>query len=376
MIRWKKGLAVAAIAAIAILPALAKNNTELSRRSDDFFKTEEAQRIAKQVIAYQRITGGWPKNIDMAEPMTEEQWAKAKADFSLTDDSTTDNAATNTQMVYLARLWREQGGDDYKASFIKGVEYLLSGQYANGGWPQFWPNPQGYQIHITFNDGAMVNTMHLLHRIAQHEAPFDKGLISEELAQRCAEAYDKGVRCILDCQIVVDGKPTVWCQQHDRETYEPRGARKYELPSFVSLESVQIVGLLMSLPEPDERVKAAVHGAMRWFDDHKLTGIRCVRDFDKDNESKNTYLKEDPEAGALWGRFYDLENQEIYVCDRDGIPRRDLQEIGPERRNGYGWYNSLPAMLYPMYDEWAHKYDPDNKQKIDMESAAKCSPRH
>lgn len=376
MIRWKKGLAVAAIAAVAILPALAKNNTELSRRSDDFFKTEEAQRIAKQVIAYQRITGGWPKNIDMAEPMTEEQWAKAKADFSRTDDSTTDNAATNTQMVYLARLWREQGGDDYKASFMKGVEYLLSGQYANGGWPQFWPNPQGYQIHITFNDGAMVNTMNLLHRIAQHEAPFDKGLVSGELAQRCAEAYDKGVRCILDCQIVVDGKPTVWCQQHDRETYEPRGARKYELPSFVSLESVQIVGLLMSLPEPDERVKAAVHGAMRWLDDHKLTGIRCVRDFDKDNESKNTYLKEDPEAGALWGRFYDLENQEIYVCDRDGIPRRDLQEIGPERRNGYGWYNSLPAMLYPMYDEWADKYDPDNKQKIDMESAAKCSPRH
>ncbi|MBP5799572.1 MAG: hypothetical protein J6W43_06640 [Prevotella sp.] len=33
-------------------------------------------------------------------------------------------------------------------------------------------------------------------------------------------------------------------------------------------------------------------------------------------------------------------------------PRRHLSEIGSERRNGYGWYNSRPAMLFPVYEKW------------------------
>ena len=32
-----------------------------------FFKTAEAQRIGDQMLIYQRVTGGWPKNIDMAK---------------------------------------------------------------------------------------------------------------------------------------------------------------------------------------------------------------------------------------------------------------------------------------------------------------------
>ncbi|MDE6057338.1 MAG: pectate lyase, partial [Muribaculaceae bacterium] len=78
----------------------------------------------------------------------------------------------------------------------------------------------------------------------------------------------------------------------------------------------------------------------------------------------NTLLVADPEAGPLWGRFYDLENCEIYVCDRDGIPRKSLEEIGRERRNGYSWYNNYPAYLYEPYDKWADRYDPSGKVSI------------
>ena len=44
-----------------------------------FFKTAEAQRIGDQMLIYQRVTGGWPKNIDMAKPMSEAEKAQVKS---------------------------------------------------------------------------------------------------------------------------------------------------------------------------------------------------------------------------------------------------------------------------------------------------------
>lgn len=43
----------------------------LRETNSEFFKTEEARRIGDQVLAYQRCTGGWPKNIDMTRKMSD-----------------------------------------------------------------------------------------------------------------------------------------------------------------------------------------------------------------------------------------------------------------------------------------------------------------
>ena len=56
------------------------------------------------------------------------------------------------------------------------------------------------------------------------------------------------------------------------------------------------------------------------------------------------------------------------MCDRDGIMRRRLEQIGRERRSGYSWYNYRPAELYPLYEEWAAKYDPRHKVKISLDT--------
>lgn len=141
-----------------------------------FFKTAQAKQVGDQILAYQRITGGWPKNIDMVKTMSDEEMEKVLSEKTRQDDSTTDNDATNMQMLYLARLYQATKTPKYKEAFCKGVEYLLSGQYANGGWPQFWPKMRDYQIHITFNDDAMVNTMKLLRDVYQQKAPLTKDL--------------------------------------------------------------------------------------------------------------------------------------------------------------------------------------------------------
>jgi len=46
-----------------------------------------------------------------------------------------------------------------------------------------------------------------------------------------------------------------------------------------------------------------------------------------------------------WARFYDLKEGKPFFCDRDGIPRRSINEIGDERRYGYQWYNTRPNQI-------------------------------
>ena len=338
----------------------------LRQTNESFFKTDEARRIGEQLILYQRVTGGWPKNIDMVSPLTQAQHEAVLADKQRTDDSTTDNDATNIQMYFLARLYHATHDKQVRESFCKAVEYLLSGQYDNGGWPQFWPNPRGYQVHITYNDDAMVNTMLLLREVAEAQAPFEPSLTSKSLRQRAREAFEKGVECILKTQIIVDGQLTVWCQQHDRETYLPAPARAFELPSFCSQESASIVSLLMSLPQPNYQIKRAVHAAMKWFDTYKLTGLRIEHTYSQETGARDVRLVETPHGGPLWARYYDLERCKPFVCDRDGIPRQRLEDIGLERRTGYAWYGDRAASLYNKYAQWADKYDPTNQVSISL----------
>lgn len=318
----------------------------------DFFRTDEARRVGDQVLLWQRCTGGWPKNVDMVSPMTEEQQRKVVVDKVRRNDSTIDNDATSIQMVYLARLYQVTNDSRYKDSFLRGLDFLLSGQYPNGGWPQFWPEMRNYQIHITYNDNAMVNTLELLREIYEGRSPYN-GLCSRSIVKKVKKSFNKGIECILNTQIRKGDTLTIWCQQHDHVTLLPAPARAYELPSYCSLESARIVKLLLSIPNPSERVRASVHGAMAWFEKNKIIGKKYI--FSSGN--KDAMLIDDANAQTpLWARFYDLDECLPFVCDRDGIMKRSLDEIGRERRNGYCWYGTSPASLFPLYNEWLKNY--------------------
>ena len=52
------------------------------RATDDtFFQTEDARRIGDQILLYQRVTGGWPKNIDTARELSPEERAQIARDM-------------------------------------------------------------------------------------------------------------------------------------------------------------------------------------------------------------------------------------------------------------------------------------------------------
>src|SRR5204863_6812084 len=89
-------------------------------------------------------------------------------------------------------------------------------------------------------------------------------------------AFERGVDCILKCQIEVKGKLTAWCAQHDEVDLSPRPARTFELASLSGAESVGLVRLLMSLEKPAPEVIRSIDAAVAWFEAAKIPGIKVV----------------------------------------------------------------------------------------------------
>lgn len=300
----------------------------------------------ESILLHQRDSGGWPKNKDYEAKIDREKLRQEKG----LNDSTFDNGATTSEMRILAKEFRKNGGKKYHEAFHKGLKFCLDAQYENGGWPQYFPKAKGYRTHVTFNDNAMVKVIELLREVASKD---DFSFVEEGLRKRAGESVKKGVACILKCQIRVNGKPTVWCAQHDEETLKPAKARSYELPSFSGNESVGLVRFLMSIKEPSEEVEASVEGAVQWFRDHQITGYRLEKKKGDFPKGYDRVVVKDASADPLWARFYDLEEGLPIYCSRDGVPKRKLEEISYERRNGYSWVGTYAARLLKTdYPKW------------------------
>ena len=324
-----------------------------TRMPDEWYGSEESVRIAENVLLYQRDIGGWPKNTAMHLPLTEPEKARINDDKGL-NDAIFDNSATTTEMRFLARMYNKTRNNAYRDSFNSGLKFILDAQYENGGWPMFYPLRKGYYTHITFNDNAIVNILVLLREIKQN-SPLFSGIADHGNLPRVEKAYNKGIEIILRTQIIADGKPEVWCAQHDENTLQPAKARSYELPSFSGAESVGIIKLLMEIENPSPDIIRSVSGAVEWLDTHRIKNTRWDI-FTNSDGQKDRRIVHDPKAGDLWARFYDLETQEPFVCDRDGIKKKTLEEIGYERRNNYSWYTDEPREVIEKYKSWKTKW--------------------
>ena len=339
----------------------------------EWYGSDEAKLVAGNVLLSQKEIGGWEKNKDYHKEFSKSELAHYTNDMSK-PGATFDNGSTITELRFLSKVYSQIHDERYKQAFEKGLNYIFIAQYENGGWPQFFPvkdaadeilldKTEPYSMHITFNDDAMVNTMQFLKEIYT-ESPAYGGLeISEIKKEEAQKSFNKGIQCILNTQIIVDGKPNVWCAQHDKITLAPANARSYELASFSGSESVEIVQLLMNIENPSEDIIASVDGAVLWFENNKIEGIRIERIINEDGE-KDRVVVEDKTAPPLWGRFHDLETSQPFFCSRDGIKRNSLAEIRHNRRSGYSWYTSAPSGLLEEYPEWLAKNKPSTTESL------------
>lgn len=317
---------------------------------DEFFlKSDEAIKIAENVLLYQKSNGGWGKNIQMQNTISAEEKQKLLSSKNEFKGTTIDNKSTVQELTFLANMCRYHQNETYKTAFLNGMDFLLKSQYENGGWPQFFPIQKNYSSHITYNDDAIANVLFLFKKIKEEGDRYPIKISSETFA-KINNSFSKGIDIILKTQYKQKGKLSVWSAQHDEFTLMPTKARAYELPSLTGKESATLVLLLMSIDQPSKEIINAVNYAVKWFNENKLTGYKeVIIDGDKK-------LVADSSAPPLWGRFYDLETNQIFFSDRDGIRRNSYDEIGSERRNGYAWYTYDPAKVLKKYDDWNKKW--------------------
>jgi PelA/Pel-15E family pectate lyase len=341
-------------------------------RPAEWFASDEARRVADNVLSFQTPAGGWSKNMNYADHFRQpgERFApgnlappavvaaanaraKSEDNDAPRDPSwhyvgTFDNNATITQLRFLARLTSgmdERRAAPYRAAVRRGLDYMLAAQFPNGGFPQVYPLEGGYHDGITYNDNAMVNVLELLRDIGRGEKDF--AFLPEDARQRAAAAVDRGIACILASQIKIDGRRTVWCQQHDALTLAPASARNYEMPSQSGSESDDIMLFLMSVPNPSPEVVAAVHAAATWFQKTVIRGsaYRFV-------QGSGRSLVADPNGAPLWARYYEIGSDRPLFGDRDKSIHDKVDEISAERRNGYQWFGNGPSQALQRYAEW------------------------
>ena len=258
------------------------------------------------------------------------------------DLGTIDNNATIQEMRLLALRYKETTNSNYKAafktSFNKALNFILTMQRSTGGLPQVWPKRGNYSDHVTLNDNAMVRAMVTMMDIANKTSPFDSDIIDDATRSKMSGALTKAIDYLLKAQIVNNGQPTVWCAQHDTANYQPRPARAYELESKSGSESAGVVWFLMNWPEQTEEIQKAVKGAIAWYKKTKVTGLYF-------NKKAGTFDKRD--GNVLWYRFYEVNNDNYFFCDRDGASTKtqDFTKISEERRTGYQWAGDYGSAL-------------------------------
>lgn len=258
------------------------------------------------------------------------------------DVGTIDNDATVQEMRLLAVRYKETTNSNYKNtfknSFNKAVNFLLTMQRKSGGLPQVWPKRNDYSDHITLNDNAMVRAMVTMKDIADGVAPFDSDIIDDATRSKMQGALEKAIDYLLKAQIINNGTPTVWCAQHDTSNYAPRPARAYELESKSGSESAGVVWFLMNWPNQTEAIQKSITSAINWYKKTKVTGLYF---------NKKQGVFEERSGSVLWYRFYEVNNDNYFFCDRGGASTKtqNFMAISEERRTGYQWAGEYGTAL-------------------------------
>jgi len=271
--------------------------------AEAWYGSAEAQGIADTVIAVQKNNGGWMKN-DQLHLLSSADYQRLISEKN--GRSCLDNVATTQEMRFLARVWKATGKDSYRQAFMRGLNMIFVAQKGCGGWSQYLPlsNDNGYQDYITFNDDLMTNVLKLLRDIYGNTGDF-ADITDAATRTQCKNAFDRGLQCILDCQINDNGTYAAWGAQHDTVApYLPTEGRPHELPSVSGYESANLLSFLMSIDNPSDELKNRITAAVEWLDAHKISN-HAVEDY--------TNLQGDPdrriieqEGTHLWGRFIQI----------------------------------------------------------------------
>ncbi|HVW20119.1 MAG TPA: pectate lyase [Opitutaceae bacterium] len=354
-------------------------------RPAEWYGSDDARQTADAIVSYQLPNGGWGKNLAMrghvrkpGESFIANNLSRylGPDDYDAPHDrywnyfGTLDNDATTTQLRFLARVVTAAGpekGAAYARAFLRGIGYLLAAQYPNGGWPQVWPLEGGYHDAITINDNAVDQAIEVLQGAAEGQAPY--AFVPAQLRPKAAAAAERGIACLLACQVRAGGRLTVWCQQHDPLTLQPTSARNFEPPALCSEESAHVLEFFMSLPRPSPAVAASVRAGAAWLKASAIYGMAWERSRGPRRgpgaaapaapgrpPAFVSRLVPAPGAGPIWARYYDPATGRPVFGDRDKTVHDQVTDLSAERQRGYQWYGDAPKAALEEYAAWSARH--------------------
>ncbi len=313
------------------------------------YQTDEARRFTDSMLSFQTPTGGWSKSVDywQGERTAGMHWTSQRGE-GWHYCGTIDNGNTTEQIRFLAASFAATQNEPCRDSAIRGIEWLLQAQYPTGGWPQVYPLEPGYHEAITLNDNAMLHVLEVLMQVGSRAEPFQ--FVSEDLAKRCQIAHQKGIECLLQSQVQIDGQATVWCAQHDPIDLRPIAARKMEPASLSGAESADVLRHLMRNGPDNRHVRHAIESGVRWLAEHEAKGLRKTQSSD----GQTQYVSDDSSTEHYWARFYDLKNQQpVFFGAQDGVEYRTFAAMAEKNKVAYDYYTTRPRdVITKEYARW------------------------
>jgi PelA/Pel-15E family pectate lyase len=252
--------------------------------------------------------------------------------------------ATVNEIRVLARAYRVTADECCLQAASAGTDFILEAQHPSGGWPRSHPHFRTpYDRYVTFKDQEMTEVMRFLRQVMTER---DFEVFDTKTRTRAQQAFEKGIGYILASQVVVRGRPTIWSQQHDEVTFEPRAARDFKPIALSALDSADVLTLLMSIEHPSRAIIRAVDDGIAWYDGAKLEGLRIER------TSHDCVVRIDSAAPPIWSRFYQLGTDRPIFAGHNGVTRYHLADIEKERRAGYAWYGHWGKDVMEQYALW------------------------
>ena len=153
------------------------------------------------------------------------------------------------------------------------------------------------------------------------------------------------------------------------EIIEYVSGTNYAYVTVTAGESEGIVHMLMDISDPSDEIKDAIEGAVNWFRKVAIKGIRIERvplppeKVEVPQRPYDRIVVEDPAAPPIWARYYDVDDNTPFFCNRDGIKVYKLSDVKMERRTGYAWYGYWPQSVLDRYPKWKAATDKHGQRK-------------
>lgn len=276
--------------------------------------------IADNIVALQNEDGGFyklPANVDL----TQDNLAAKLG--SLKDDSSLENGSTVAQLRYLAKYITVNNPEDekYKNAFLKGLDFLVNNQGANGGWCMEPTSAKGFNGNTEIGNKVTTEVLTLLQDIAvlnnQNYVFVRKAVDTAPIKS----ALEKGNDFIIASQISQNGVKAGWATQVKSDNSVTMG-RTYERESVSAFTTKDVVDYLMSIHNPSAQVIDAVTSAVAWLKEVKLQDkeLQIVNDTSMNN-GFDVYLVD---GAGTWASNY--------VYDEDTKAYRPLySDVDPDK---------------------------------------------